>query len=113
MEMVFLKGKEYYVSRSRKSVARSQSEAGTGAPTAARKEGNRKPSTHICVLSIDASRRDDPCALLVLVEDDRIGIDVALDDLKSGLVCDSIAVSERWVTSSLCPRGHNMGVLRP
>lgn len=113
MQMVFLKGERVFVSRSPKSVARSQSEKGTGAPTTARKKRHRGTSTYICVLSVDAGGRDDPCALLILVEDDWIGIDVPPDDLEAGLVCDTIPVSEGRVASSLRARGHNMGVRSP
>ena len=110
LEMVFLKGERALVSRSAKSVARSQSELGTRGATRARKTTHRGQSTHVCVLSVDAGGRDDPCALLVLVENDWIRIDVALDDLEACLVCDPIAVSERRVACSLRSRGHNMGV---
>ena len=60
--------------------------------------------THICVLSIDAGRRDHPRPFLILIEYDRVGFDVALEDLETGLVRDSVAVSEREVARVLVAR---------
>ena len=54
----------------------------------------RKEETNICIFSFNTSSRHDPGLLLVLVEDMRISVDVAVDDLEPGLVGDAISVSE-------------------
>jgi hypothetical protein len=63
----------------------------------------KRETTNICILSFNTGGGYDPSLLLVLVEDMRISIDVAVDDPEPGLVCDAISVSERgragiWVT---------------
>lgn len=73
-----------------------------------RKKWQKKTSTHICVLSVDTSCRYDPCTLLVLIQDNRIGLDVAFDDLETGLVGDTVAVSKSEV-SCILVSGHVMG----
>ena len=54
----------------------------------------RKEKTNVCIFSFDASGGYDPGLLLVLVENMRIGVDVAVDDLEPGLVGDAVSVSE-------------------
>ena len=71
-------------------------------------DNEKQRSTHICVLSVDASGRYDPRTLFVLIDGKRICVDVALDDLETGLVCNAIAVSEGRVASILVSR-HDMG----
>lgn len=54
----------------------------------------KKEKTNVCVLSFDTSGRYNPGLLLILVEDVRISVDVAMDDLEPRLVGDAISVSE-------------------
>jgi len=54
----------------------------------------RKEKTNICIFSFDTSGGYDPGLLLVLIEDVRISVDVAVDDLEPGLVGDAVSVSE-------------------
>jgi hypothetical protein len=53
-----------------------------------------KEKTNIRILGFDTSGGYDPGLLLVLVEDMRISIDIALNDLEPGLVGDAVSVSE-------------------
>ena len=74
----------------------------------------RKEETNICVLSFDTGGRYDSGLLLVLVENMRISVDVAVDDLESGLVGDAVSVSERggtgiWVARHDMERGADEG----
>lgn len=67
-----------------------------------------KEKTNICVLGFDTSGGYDPGLLLVLVEDVRISIDIALDDLEPGLVGDAVSVSESG-RAGIRVSGHGMG----
>jgi len=58
------------------------------------RELRRKEKTNICILSFDTSGGYDPGLLLILVEDVRISVDVAVDDLEPCLVGDAVSVSE-------------------
>jgi len=94
---MFLKGKECYVSKPRIGFPRAAAnqEETRGAPEGQVEVGlRRKEETNICILSFNASSRYDPGLLLVLVENMRIGVDVAVDDLEPGLVGDAVSVSE-------------------
>ena len=78
-------------------------------------EGLRgKEKTNICVFGFDTSGRYDPGLLLILVEDVRVSIDIAVDDLKPGLVGDAVSVSESgrtgiWVARHDMERGADEG----
>ena len=64
-------------------------------PRGRSKEGwGEKEKTNVCILSFDTGGGYDPGLLLVLVEDMRISVDVALDDFEPGLVRDAISISE-------------------
>ena len=95
--MVFLKRKLCYVSKPRigfPRAAANQKET-RAAPEGASGRGlGRREKTNICIVSFDTSGRYDPGLLLILVEDMRIGVDVAVDDLEPGLVGDAVSVSE-------------------
>lgn len=68
----------------------------------------KQQSTHICILSVNSSGRHDPRSLFIFIDGEWICVDVALDDLETGLVCDTIAVAEGRVASILVSR-HDMG----
>jgi hypothetical protein len=68
------------------------------------KRAHPAKKTHIRVLSVDSCSRDDPSALLIFIEHDRVGIDIALDDLEASFVCDPISVSERKIACILVAR---------
>jgi len=77
-------------------------------------ELRREEKTNICILSFDTSGRYDPGLLFVLVENMRIGVDVAMDDLEPGLVGDAISVSESgrsgiWIARHDMERGADEG----
>lgn len=91
------KEERYYVSKPRIGFPRAA--ANQVRPRAAcqgRVEGGlrRKETTNICILGFDTSGGYDPGLLLILVEDVRVGVDVAVDDLEPGLVGDAVSVSE-------------------
>jgi hypothetical protein len=67
----------------------------------------RKEKTNICILSFDTSSGYNPGLFLILVEDMRIGVDVAVNDLEPGLVGDAVSVSESGRTGIWVAR-HDM-----
>ena len=54
----------------------------------------RRILAHIGVLCVDTSGRHNSSLLIVLIEDEWIGIDVADNDPEPGLVSDSVAIAE-------------------
>jgi hypothetical protein len=74
----------------------------------------RREKTNVCILSFDTSGGYDPGLLLVLVEDVRISVDIAVDDLEPGLVGDAVSVSKCgragiWVARHDMERGTDEG----
>ena len=67
-------------------------------------DDEKQRSTHIRVLSVDSSSRDDSRALFIFIANDRVGIDIALDDLEASFVCDPIPVAERKIACILVAR---------
>ena len=94
--MVFLLRKRRLVSNPKSiSHGSSQSEGATqAAPTTSPTATKNSENTHVCVLSVDASSRDNPGLLLIFIEDNRVGIDALLEDLEAGLVGDAVAVAK-------------------
>ena len=69
--------------------------------------GDWQRQTHIGILLVDAGDGETrPALLIVLIGDEWIGVDVAMDDLEAIFVCDAVAVPEcgGWVDKT----GHVM-----
>lgn len=64
--------------------------------------------THVGILSIDAGSRDDTDLLLVLVEAQGVSINGSLDDAKTSLVGDTVAVSKSRGAAGRVGTGHFM-----
>jgi len=95
--MVFLKKEKDYVSKPRIGfplAAANQEETRAAPEGQVARELRRKEKTNICILSFNTGGGYNPGLLLILVEDVRIGVDVAVDDLEPGLVGDAVSVSE-------------------
>jgi len=62
---------------------------------------------HIGILCVDTSGGYDPGLLLILVERQGVRIEATVDDVKSGFVCDTIAVAKGRGAGVVCT-GHIM-----
>ena len=67
----------------------------------------QKMWAHIGILCVNTSGRHNPGFLLVLVECQRVRIEAAMNDMESGLVCDTIAVAKGRGAGVVCA-GHIM-----
>lgn len=66
-----------------------------------------KIRAHIGILCINTSGGHNPSLFLVLIECQGVRIEVTLDNVKSCLICDAIAVAKRGGAGVVCT-GHIM-----
>ena len=67
----------------------------------------QKKRAHIGILCVNTSGGYDPGLLLILVECQGVRIEVTVDDVKSGFVCDTITVAKGRGAGVVCT-GHIM-----
>ena len=72
-------------------------------------EGNiqKKVWAYIGILCINTSSRHNPSLLLVLVKCQRVRVEATMNNMKSGLVCNTIAVAKGRGAGVVCT-GHIM-----
>jgi hypothetical protein len=81
-------------------------------PGAFQQEGSNdtievKVRAHIGILCINTSGRHNPSLLLILIERQGVRIKATLNDVESGLVCDTVAVAKGRGAGVVCT-GHIM-----
>jgi hypothetical protein len=67
----------------------------------------QKMRAHIGIFCINASGRHNPSLLLIFIEGQGVRIKVTLNDVESGLVCDTITVAKGRGAGVVCT-GHIM-----